>query len=96
MFPHGLFGGQQPQQAFNPTHVTMQAVPMIQPQFQNFGNPHGARVLSNIETKESIDAWYNATKAMIRAIPVYQKYMDLTWTAHSSNVNRGFEDHETS
>ena len=95
MFP-GMFGGHQPQQAFNPSHVTMQAVPMMQPQFQNhFGNPQGARVLSNIETKESIDAWYNATKAMIRAIPVYQRYMDLTWTAHSSDVKRGFQDSTT-
>ena len=96
MFSGGLFGGQQPQQAYGPAQVTMQAVPIMQPSFQNhFGTPQGARRLSNIETKESIDSWYNSTKAMIRAIPTYQRYMDLTWSAHSDDVNRGFQDHET-
>ena len=32
---------------------------------------------------------------MIRAIPVYQRYMDLTWTAHCADVNRGFADSQT-
>ena len=44
------------------------------------------------ETKETIDSWYNQTGAFIRAIPTYSKYMDLTWTAHSSDENRGFAD----
>ena len=44
------------------------------------------------ETKETIDSWYNQTRAFIRAIPTYSKYMDLTWTAHSSDENRGFAD----
>ena len=85
MFP-GFFGGQQQQQAYGPAQVTMQAVPIMQPSFHNhFGTPQGARRLSNIETKESIDSWYNSTKAMIRAIPTYQRYMDLTWKAHSED-----------
>merc|ERR1711923_423689 len=67
----------------------------MQPSFHNhFGTPQGARRLSNIETKESIDSWYNSTKAMIRAIPTYQRYMDLTWKAHSEDVNRGFRNHD--
>ena len=90
--------GQPQQQGYNPHSVQMQAIPVptVQPQFVgHYGMPQGGRALSNTETKESIDSWYNSTKAMIRAIPVYQRYMDLTWTAHCSDVNRGFTDSTT-
>ena len=50
------------------------------------------RSLNTVETKETIDAWFNQTRAFIRAIPSYSKYMDLTWTAHSQNESRGFSD----
>ena len=50
------------------------------------------RSLSMIESKESIDTWFNQVKAFLRAIPAYQKYMDLTWTAHANNPTRGFTD----
>ena len=50
------------------------------------------RSLNMSETKETIDAWYNQTRAFIRAIPTYSKYMDLTWKAHSEDENRGFAD----
>ena len=50
------------------------------------------RSLSTVETKESIDAWFNQTRAFIRAIPTYQKYMDMTWTSHAITTTRGFEE----
>ena len=48
------------------------------------------RVLNSAETKDSIDAWFVQVKAFIRAIPVYGKFMDLEWTAHSQSETRGF------
>ena len=50
------------------------------------------RSLNTIETKESIDAWYNQTRAFVRAIPTYQRYMDLTWLSHAESQTRGFTD----
>ena len=96
MFPNIFGQGQQP--VFNPNSVAMQAIPMptMQPPFaSNYGMPQNTRALSNTETKESIDSWFNQQKAMIRAIPVYTRYMDLNWQSHASDQNRGFEDHET-
>ena len=54
------------------------------------------RSLNTVETKETIDAWFNQTRAFIRAIPSYSKYMDLTWTAHSQDEARGFSDAKNS
>ena len=54
------------------------------------------RSLNTVETKETIDAWFNQTRAFIRAIPAYAKYMDLTWTAHSQDETRGFSDAKNS
>ena len=48
------------------------------------------RVLNSAETKDSIDAWFVQVKAFIRAIPVYGKFMDLEWTAHSQSETRDF------
>ena len=70
-------------------------MPMAQPFSSQWGMPQQARAPSSVETKESIDAWFNSTKAMIRAIPVYTRYMDLNWQSHASDQDRGFEDHET-
>ena len=49
------------------------------------------RSLNSNETKETIDAWFNQTKAFIRAIPAYARYMDLTWSSHATSVTRGFQ-----
>ena len=49
------------------------------------------RSLNSNETKETIDAWFNQTKAFIRAIPAYSRYMDLTWSSHAASVTRGFK-----
>ena len=43
------------------------------------------RILNTSETKDSIDAWFVQVKAFVRAIPVYGKFMDLVWTAHSQS-----------
>ena len=49
------------------------------------------RILNTSETKDSIDAWFVQVKAFVRAIPVYGKFMDLVWTAHSQSETRGFQ-----
>ena len=50
------------------------------------------RSLAMVETKDSIDMWFNQVRAFLRAIPSYQKYMDLTWKAHAESPTRGFVD----
>ena len=54
------------------------------------------RTLGTVETKETIDQWFNACKAFIRTIASYAKYMDLKWTAHSEDQTRGFVEAKNS
>ena len=94
----GQGGQQQPfqQQPYyqQPNVAMAMPMPMNQPFSSQWGMPQ-QRALSSVETKESIDTWFNSTKAMIRAIPVYTRYMDLSWQSHASDQKRGFADHET-
>ena len=99
-FGLGGHGGQQQpyqQQPYyqQPSVAMAMPMPMSQPFSSQWGMPQQTRALSSVETKESIDTWFNSTKAMIRAIPVYTRYMDLNWQSHASDQNRGFEDHQT-
>ena len=48
------------------------------------------RSLNAVVTKESMDAWFNQTRAFTRAIHSYARYMDLTWKSH--DVTQGFQD----
>ena len=63
----------------NQHYPAMQATPSI-------------RSLGIVETKESIDAWFNQLRAFVRAIPSYQRYMDIKWTSHAESMTRGFVD----
>ena len=73
------------------TNYGVQPIPTPMPGMM----PGLTRTLTNHETKDSIDAWFNSTKAMIRTIPAYQRYMDLTWKAYSESVTRGFVNSTT-
>ena len=73
------------------TNYGVQPIPTPMPGMM----PGLTRTLTNHETKDSIDAWFNQTKAMIRTIPAYQRYMDLTWKAYSESVTRGFVNSAT-
>ena len=44
------------------------------------------------ETLESIEAWKVQTKSYLRAMPAFQPYVDITWTAKKENSSRGFVD----
>ena len=65
---------------------------MFQQPFQQVAPAATIRSLGTVETKDSIDSWFNQTKAFIRAIPTYARYMDMTWKSYGEDTNRGFEE----